>query len=682
MSAVATPPPNRLLEIENLRTHFFLEEGVLRAVDGVSLTIDRHQTLGIIGESGCGKSVMAQSVLQIVPPPGKLIDGRILLHAGGGAAVDVAALDPFGEEIRRIRGGVVSMVFQEPMTSLSPVHNIGDQVAEMILQHTTTDKRQAAEATVELLNMVGIPDPASRMASYPHELSGGLRQRVVIAMALACNPDLLIADEPTTALDVTVQAQILELMKSLQQRFGTGIMFITHDLGIIAGMADEVAVMYLGRIVERAPVKQLFSNPQHPYTVGLLNSVPRLGSGRRGRLASIEGTVPLPIDMPPQCGFFSRCEKAIAGSATAACRRSSRSGRTTSCAASSTRGASRKRGSMASESHPILDVRKLSKHFPIETGFLRRAAGSVRAVDGVSFAVARGTTLGLVGESGCGKTTLGRCLLRVVEPTSGTIRFQPETDVVELLDLDKRELRSMRRFMQMVFQDPYASLDPRMTVLDIVGEPLRENGLASGDALASRVAELVETVGLETKHLKRYPHAFSGGQRQRIGIARALAPNPKLIVCDEAVSALDVSIQAQILNLLQDLQEAHGLTYLFIAHDLAVVEHIADRVAVMYAGEIVEMANADDLFERPSHPYTEALLSAVPQPDPEARVERITLSGEVSDPADHPSGCRFHPRCPYAQDLCKSAAPASQEVSPGHSVSCHFAADLTLKGVR
>lgn len=304
---------DRLLEIEDLRTHFILEEGVLQAVDGVSLTIDRHQTVGIIGESGCGKSVMAQSVLRIVPPPGELVGGRILLHGENAAPVDIASLDPFGEQIRQIRGGVVSMVFQEPMTSLSPVHGIGDQVAEMILQHTTVSRQEADERTIGLLNMVGIPDPAGRMKSYPHELSGGLRQRVVIAIALACNPSLLIADEPTTALDVTVQAQILELMKSLQQQFGMAIMFITHDLGTIAGMADEVAVMYLGRIVERAPVKRIFSNPLHPYTVGLLNSVPRLGSGKSGRLQSIEGTVPLPMDMPPQCGFLSRCDRAIAG---------------------------------------------------------------------------------------------------------------------------------------------------------------------------------------------------------------------------------------------------------------------------------------------------------------------------------------------------------------------------------
>ncbi len=329
----------------------------------------------------------------------------------------------------------------------------------------------------------------------------------------------------------------------------------------------------------------------------------------------------------------------------------------------------------------MLEVRGLSKHFPVERGFLRRDEGAVRAVDGVSFSVDEGTTLGLVGESGCGKTTLGRCILRIVEPTTGKVLFRPEDDTVDILELDKKQLRATRRFMQMVFQDPYASLDPRMTVLDIVGEPLRENGLARDEALTNRVAEVVETVGLETKHLRRYPHAFSGGQRQRIGIARALAPNPRLVICDEAVSALDVSIQAQILNLLQDLQERFGLTYVFIAHDLAVVEHIADRVAVMYAGEIVELADTDDLFKRPLHPYTEALLSAVPQPDPEAKVERIILSGEVADPAQHSGGCRFHPRCPYARDICKTMAPATDELSPGHSVSCHFASELTLKGV-
>ena len=334
------------------------------------------------------------------------------------------------------------------------------------------------------------------------------------------------------------------------------------------------------------------------------------------------------------------------------------------------------------QAEQILEVEGLVKHFPVESGFLRRDAGSIVAVDDVSFSVEKGTTLGLVGESGCGKTTLGRCILRIVEPTRGAVRFRPEDEVVDIVQLPKKELRSMRRFMQMVFQDPYASLDPRMTVLDIVGEPLLENGLAKGDDLQSRVVEVMDAVGLETKHLKRYPHAFSGGQRQRIGIARALAPNPRLIICDEAVSALDVSIQAQILNLLQDLQEAYGLTYLFIAHDLAVVEHIADRVAVMYAGEIVEMASSDDLFEKPLHPYTEALLSAVPQPDPEAKVERIILTGEVADPADHPSGCRFHLRCRYAKEICKSEAPAADEIEPGHTVACHFARELSLEGAQ
>lgn len=331
---------------------------------------------------------------------------------------------------------------------------------------------------------------------------------------------------------------------------------------------------------------------------------------------------------------------------------------------------------------PLLEVRGLEKHYPIESGFLRRNAGAVRAVDDVSFTVAKGTTLGLVGESGCGKTTLGRCILRIVEPTKGSVLFRPEKEVVDLVELDDRAMRSMRCHLQMVFQDPYASLDPRMTVLDIVGEPLRENRLADGGDLQARVARVVEAVGLSTEHLKRYPHAFSGGQRQRIGIARALAPDPKLIVCDEAVSALDVSVQAQILNLMQDLQEAYGLTYLFIAHDLAVVEHIADQVAVMYAGQIVEMAATDELFRRPLHPYTEALLSAAPQPDPEVRVERIILSGEVADPSAHPPGCRFHPRCPYAQEICRTEAPAAAELAPGHAVSCHFADELELEGIQ
>ena len=688
-----------LIEVRNLRTHFHLDEGVLKAVEDVSFNINRRKVLGVVGESGSGKSVAAESILRITPPPGRIDSGEILLRREGAATVDITKLKASGAEIRAIRGGEVSMIFQEPMTSLAPVYTIGAQIMEALLLHQKVTKKEARQLAIDTLDKVGIPDPELRLDSYPHELSGGLRQRAMIAMALSCRPSLLIADEPTTALDVTVQAQILDLMKELQGEFGMAILFITHNLGAIAEMADEVLVMYLGKIVERGDVATIFHEPRHPYTRGLLEAIPKLGKKSGQHLASIKGSVPLPINLPTACAFYPRCPYAMRGKCdkeepveytvgenhTAKCFLYEESGAgldaITRLKAKNDAIPPHLKADNGDKA-PLLEVENVSKHFPIEKGLLKRQIGAVKAVDGVSLYVNEGEALGLVGESGCGKTTLGRCIMRAFDVTDGKVIFRPEEgQSIDMLALKGEELRLKRRLFQMIFQDPYSSLDPRMTVLDIVGEPLTVNGIARGKELEERVKELVDLVGLNVRHLKRYPHAFSGGQRQRIGIARALALNPKLIICDEAVSALDVSIQAQILNLLQDLQARLGLTYVFISHDLSVVEHISDRVAVMYVGKIVEMAPTQELFTQPIHPYTEALLSAVPTPDPAMKMKRIRLEGDVPSPANPPAGCYFHPRCRYAQKVCWRQAPPWEEIAHGHFAACHFAKELELQGV-
>ncbi|CAI8029436.1 Glutathione import ATP-binding protein GsiA [Geodia barretti] len=601
-------PP--LLSVHNLHTYFPQEEGTVKAVDGVSFDLYPGRTLGIVGESGCGKSMTARSILRIVDRPGRIVAGEIRFRRR-------KQLDANSDDMRAVRGAEIALVFQEPMSSFSPVHTIGNQIVEAILLHQKVSKRQARARAIEVFRDVGIPLPEQRLDAYAHQLSGGLRQRAMIAMALVCNPSLLIADEPTTALDVTTQAQILDLLRHLQQEYGMAIMLITHDLGVIAEMADDVVVMYLGRVVEHAPVDELFHAPKHPYTQALLRSIPHIRSRPRERLASVAGSVP--------------------------------------------------------------DLQKL---FPIRKGFWKRTVGHVRAVDGVSFTLNEGETLGLVGESGCGKTTTARCILQALKPTQGQILFRTEAGaVVDVATLDKTELRALRREMQMVFQDPFTSLNPRMTLLDIVGEPLRVHGMKKRREREARVAELLRLVGLRAEYMRRFPHAFSGGERQRIGIARAFALHPRLVIADEPVSALDVSVQAQILNLLLDLQTELRLTYLFVAHDLSVVKHISDRVAVMYVGQLVELAPTEQLFMAPKHPYTDALLSAVPEPDPRQRTRRIVLQGEVANPADPPSGCYFHPRCPHAIEVCRTQAPTWEEVAPQHFARCHRAHELQLIGV-
>ena len=651
----------------------------MRAVDGVSFDLYPGATLGVVGESGCGKSITARSILRIVDRPGRIVDGEIYFRrpgANGGAAemVDLAKLEPNSLEMRSIRGAEIALIFQEPMSSFSPVHSVGNQIIEAIRLHQPVGRREAREKTIEILRRVGVSTPEQRVDQLANQLSGGLRQRAMIAMALSCEPTLLIADEPTTALDVTTQTQILELMRQLQQEDGMAIMLITHDLGVVAEMATDVVVMYLGRVVEQGPVDSIFHAPRHPVharTAALDPPDPRaharaVAADRRRRAPSLRPAEWLPLPSPLH-GVHGRALRSTGAGAEV--------------------GGRSPRGEllplrMNAAAVPLLKVTGLQKLFPIKKGFLKRTVGHVRAVDGVDFHIDEGETLGLVGESGCGKTTTARCVLRAIEPTQGQIQMRvADGSVVDLGQVSPRELRTLRRQMQMIFQDPFTSLNPRMTLLDLVGEPLLVHGLANRREREEQVADLLTRVGLRPEYMRRFPHAFSGGERQRIGIARALALHPRLVVADEPVSALDVSVQAQILNLLVDLQADFGLTYLFVAHDLSVVRHISNRVAVMYVGRMVELAETTEIFDSPKHPYTAALLSAVPEPDPRVRSRRIVLQGEVANPASPPSGCYFHPRCPHAIDVCRTQTPAWQEVSRNHFVSCHRAQELQLAGV-
>jgi peptide/nickel transport system ATP-binding protein len=676
-----------LLEVEDLRTYFYTRDGVVRALDGVSFSVERGETLAVVGESGCGKSVTALSILRLIAsPPGRIVSGRVAF-----AGRNLLALSE--REMRSVRGNEISMIFQEPMTSLNPVLTIGRQIAETARVHRGLSAGEAKQKAIEMLALVNIPEAERRVSQYPHELSGGMRQRVMIAMALTCGPRLLIADEPTTALDVTIQAQILMLMRDLKEKTGAAIVLITHDLGVVAEMAQRVVVMYAGRKVEEARVDALFARPLHPYTVGLLNSVPRLSDvqlGRVTRLAEIPGTVPSLRDEPVGCTFAPRCAYA-----TDLCRgeypplEMKEEGHYAACWHSDLLGVtppfSRVRSDPGLEvtprinpgsdptkpgadPMPLLQVSDLTKHFPVRQGVFSRVSAKVHAVDGVSFDIAEGETLGLVGESGCGKSTTGKLILKLIEPTRGSVRWRGEP----IERLRAGEMRPVRRELQAVFQDPYSSLNPRMRAVDIVAEPIRNFEKVSKSEIHERVGALLDKVGLRRDQMVKYPYEFSGGQRQRLGIARALAPRPRLIVCDEPVSALDVSVQAQVINLLMDLQNELGISYLFVAHDLAVVEHISHRVAVMYLGKIVELTDKRSLFADPQHPYTEALLSAVPVPDPRVRRERVILPGDVPSPINPPSGCRFHTRCPYAFDRCKVEEPPLKAIRPGHLVACHL----------
>ncbi|OUS16727.1 ABC transporter ATP-binding protein [Rhodospirillales bacterium 47_12_T64] len=596
---------NDLLQVNDLRVAFKLPEGELNAVKGVSFRIPKGKTVSLVGESGSGKSVVSQAIMGILPKIAHVASGQILFAdpKNPGEILDIAQIHPDSRQMRNIRGGRISMVFQEPMTSLSPVHTVGNQICEALELHRSMSASQALEMTTDMLRMVGFPDPIRAMQTYPFELSGGLRQRAVIAMALVCHPALLVADEPTTALDVTIQAQILKLIKDLQIELDMSVLMITHDLGVVTNMADEVVVMYHGEIMESGTVEDIFRHASHPYLKALLNAVPRFDMKPGERLKPIREIIH--ADDNPILT------------------------------------AKRKRRVISEDDPPLLEVKNINKSFSIRKGgfFSKSIDEKVLAVDDISFYVKRGECLGLVGESGCGKTTLSKIIMRALSPDSGSVIFRDqENNPVDVLSLKKSELFDFRERVQFMFQDPYSSLNPRMTVQELIGEPLLIHGMKNVAERRKMVERLMDVVGLAPMHINRYPHSFSGGQRQRIGIARALALQPDLLICDEPVSALDVSIQAQVLNLLKDLKEALGLTYIFISHNLAVIDYVADRIMVMCSGRIVETAPKELLFKNPVHPYTRALVSAVPDPDLDRPLDlHDLLASKASIPSKWPA---------------------------------------------
>jgi peptide/nickel transport system ATP-binding protein len=731
-----------VLDIQDLSTHIKLTSSVVQAVGNIDLHVEAGETLGIVGESGCGKSMTGLSIMGLLPPGGSIVGGSIKLN-------DRELVGLKDEELRQVRGNEIAMIFQDPLTSLDPTKTIGYQVAEPVRLHKNASKSEALDRAVEVLSLVGLPRPKERLRDYPHQLSGGLRQRVMIAMALACEPKLLVADEPTTALDVTIQAQILSLLRDLKDRLGMAMLLITHDMGVIAGHADRVNVMYAGRVVETAEVAELFTDMHHPYTQALLASIPQLKQDARKALHAIPG-IPPDLAHPPQgCRFAARCSRA-----TDKCRTDepSLSGKTFdhrfSCwhpvdgplaltviseggpdadstglatsdaesikqategdkagylinavpdavlsdtgAAGADTGApaviaaglevsadgrlevtERKVEAAANGDVPLLDIRNLVKEYPITAGaILQRKVASVKAVSDVSFSVPAGTTFGLVGESGCGKTTIGKVIVALERPNSGAVTLGG----VDVSKLRGSELRRKRRDLQLMFQDPHSSLDPRMRVGTIIGEPLAVQRLGNRRAQRDRVFELLSEVGLPRNAVERYPHEFSGGQRQRIGLARALTLNPRLIVADEPVSALDVSIRAQVLNLMKRLQASHGLTYVVISHDLAVVKYMAERIGVMYLGKLVELGSSQDIYQRAAHPYTGGLINTIPLPDPMAERAKsgAAIRGELPSPVNPPSGCRFRTRCQFAQERCAAEEPKLRTFGPGHVAACHF----------
>lgn len=655
-----------MLQVKDLRLGFAAGPRTLLAVDGISFAIERGETFALLGESGCGKSATAQALMRLLPPAGRIVGGSVSLDGEDLLALPEAAM-------RGWRGRRMAMIFQEPATSLNPVLSVGRQIGEVLERHRGLRGAAARERMLDLLRQVGIADPERRLDEYPFQLSGGMKQRVMIAIALAGEPELLIADEPTTALDVTVQAQILDLLARLQVDRGMGMLLITHDLGVVARMAHRIGVMYAGELVEVASREDFFTTPRHPYTQALFAALPEVS--RRGTaLATIPGQVPALAAMPAGCRFAERCPQVMP-----VCRERSPEwrevapGHALRChwqgAATVLEKAPDLTVDRQIEEKPgLLTVDGLKVHFPIRQGILQRTVGHVFAVDGVSLAIAPGRTLALVGESGCGKTTVGKALLQLIRPSAGSVRLGGR----ELVGAGARELRAARRQAQMVFQDPFASLNPRLRVGEIIAEGIAALGVG-GDATAT-VAALLRQVGLPADAGERFPHEFSGGQRQRIAIARALAVQPQLLVCDEPTSALDVSVQAQILNLLKTLQAELGVAYLFITHNFAVVEYLAHDIAVMYLGRIVEQGRAEEVLGRPRHPYTQALLSAVPVPRLDGAGQRIHLPGETPSPAKPPAGCHFHPRCPQATALCRERYPAQTAVSPTHTVNCHLAA--------
>ena len=656
-----------MLQIKDLRLGFTSAGKTLLAVDGISFALAAGETFALLGESGCGKSATAQGIMRLLPANGVITGGSVQFKGEELLTLSEA-------EMRTVRGKRMAMIFQEPATSLNPVLTVGHQIGEVLQRHLDLRGAAASERMVDLLRQVGIADPERRLNEYPFQLSGGMKQRVMIAIALAGEPELLIADEPTTALDVTVQAQILDLLAKLQVDRGMAILLITHDLGVVARMAQRIGVMYAGELVEVASRDDFFKRPRHPYTQALFAALPDVT--RRGlALTTIPGQVPSPAAMPAGCRFAERCTQVMP-----VCRelsppwRDVAGGHAVRChwTGEASQGKAIQRFALSeqcSETPAFLAVAALAVHFPIRRGLLQRTVGYVRAVDGVSLAISAGRTLALVGESGCGKTTVGKALLQLIKPTAGSVKLGGK----ELVGMKAKRLRAARRHMQMIFQDPFASLNPRLRVGEIIAEGMSALGLErDNEAQRAAVAALLLQVGLPAEAAGRYPHEFSGGQRQRIAVARALAVQPELLICDEPTSALDVSVQAQILNLLKNLQEELGVAYLFITHNFAVVEYLAHDVAVMYLGRIVERGRAEEILRAPRHPYTQALLSAVPSPTLDAHPAPIRLPGETPSPANPPSGCHFHPRCPQASEVCRQRSPQTTRVSETHTVNCHL----------
>ena len=707
-----------VLEVEGLQTQIQLRTRVVKAVDGVSFAIASGETVGVVGESGSGKSMTAMSILRLLPHGGRVVGGSVRL--GGRELTNMPEA-----ELRTVRGNEIGTIFQDPMTSLNPTMTIGRQIAEAVVLHKGASKREAMARAAEVLALVGMPNPKERLGDYPHQLSGGLRQRVMIAMALACEPRLLIADEPTTALDVTIQAQILSLLDDLRARLGMAVLLITHDMGVIAGHSDRTIVMYAGQVVESAATEELFDDVRHPYTEALLASIPQIDQDKTQRLYAIPG---LPPDLSRPlvaCRFAPRCRYATdicrqeeppfeGDSHLFACFHPVREseeeleerlqagtspladatpvvgagplGAGTVLGSGSVLGSGPVLGSgslgsgagpingaaAAKEAGPtmILHLEGVRKEYPVTAGLLQRTVGAVQAVRGIDLDVAQGETLGVVGESGCGKSTLGRLIVDLEPPSGGRVVFGGK----DLTKMRGAELRKAHRDLQLMFQDPYSSLDPRMRVGSIVREPLVVQGIGTPAEQRERVGELLREVGLPAHAVDLYPHEFSGGQRQRIGLARALALRPRLIVADEPVSALDVSIRSQILNLMKQLQAAHQLTYVFISHDLSVVRYLADRIAVMYLGKLVEIGTGDDIYSRPAHPYTSGLIASIPVPNPKVQRgrERNAISGELPSPLNPPSGCPFRTRCPRAQARCAEVEPALTPFGGQHFAACHF----------
>ena len=669
-----------LFEVKNLKTWFGSNEHPFRVVDDLSFDLKKGETFALLGESGCGKSMTALSLMQLVPAPaGRVVSGQINFQGQ-----DLLQLSE--QQMRSIRGKRVAMIFQEPMTSLNPVMTVGEQIIEVLRLHFPEDKSKHYQQAIDALDAVGIPDPTQRMADYSHQLSGGMKQRVMIAIALAAKPDVLIADEPTTALDVTIQAQVMDLLHDMQKKLGMSILLITHDLGIVADRVDRLAVMYAGQLIEQASREQFFENAAHPYSQKLFAAVPGLNK-REQSLEIIKGSVP-PLDTEFNgCRFADRCEQVMDICSSQIPEWHERvEGHQVRCHLYSEVKKSKTQRikkniniseieiqaaeikTEAGKYEILMQAKNLKVHFPIHQGLFKSIAGYVYAVDDIDLQLYKGRTLALVGESGCGKTTVGKALLQLVRPTHGSVKFQD----TELTLLKGEALRKFRAHFQIIFQDPFSSLNPRMMVGDILEEGMLAQGIGGKNSVErqERIDGLLQQVGLPLNAKFRYPHEFSGGQRQRISIARALAVQPDVLVCDEPTSALDVSVQAQTLNLLKELQNRLGLSYLFISHNISVVEYLAHEVAVMYLGRIVEKGLVDDVIKNPAHPYTQALLSAVPVIDKEHEREVIRLEGELPSPINPPQGCHFHPRCPKAIEKCKESYPRVTRLDTGHEVRC------------